>query len=93
MDGIMREELRKAWGYPLRQAVFWTKAEDLQALTAFDMGVSIEDIADDHQRSVGGISARLLWMVECRAKGSPPSPRTTADEQARHYKNHSNKTR
>lgn len=93
MDGIMDERYRKALGYPLRQAVRWTEAEDLQALAAFDMGVSVEDIAQDHQRPVGGVGGRISWMVERRANGFPPSPRTTAEKPARYCKNHSNAAR
>lgn len=93
MDGVMRESYRKACGYPLRQAVRWTEAEDLQAMAAFDMGASFEDIAADHQRPIGGVTGRIKWMLERRGQGFPPSPRTTADQQPRHCKHHSNKAR
>lgn len=40
----------------------WTELEDIKVSTAYQYGVSIEDIAIEHQRSVGGISSRLTKL-------------------------------
>ena len=40
----------------------WTKDEDARLLVAFEHGVSVEALATDHKRKVGGIRARLMKL-------------------------------
>lgn len=44
---------------PNRQGVRWTPKEDFDLLQAFRRGVSVEELAKRHQRTVGGITSRL----------------------------------
>ena len=37
----------------------WTEQEDLQLIKEFKQGLSIKEIADIHQRKIGGIRSRL----------------------------------
>lgn len=68
----MRAEHRAIYNYPLRQAVRYTATELRQILAAFDMGFSVAEIADDHQRSEGGIATALDRMIQRRANGLNP---------------------
>lgn len=72
----MSPEYRARLGYPLRQAVRYTAQEDRQLLDAWEMGVSIAELAADHQRSEGGIATRIDRLLERRRKGEPFGPST-----------------
>lgn len=49
-----------------RHGMTWNVTEDNYLLGAFQWGFSIEEIAEDHQRSLGGIRSRLKLL------GVPP---------------------
>lgn len=74
MDGMMKPEYRAAMGYRVRQAVRYNLAELQQMLAAYDMGFSIEEIAEDHQRTENGVGGRLMDLIERRARGLPLMP-------------------
>lgn len=74
MDGMMKPEYRAAMGYRGRQAVRYNLAELQQMLAAHDMGFSIEEIAEDHQRTENGVGGRLQDLLERRAQGLPLMP-------------------
>lgn len=74
MDGMMKPEYRAARGYRVRQAVRYNLAELQQMLAAYDMGFSIEEIAEDHQRTENGVGGRLMDLIERRERGLPLMP-------------------
>ncbi len=49
----------------------WTKEEEERLLAGFDTGVSVDDLAAEHRRKVGGIKVRLvkLGRLELRTGG------------------------
>lgn len=63
MSGVINAAHRAIWQYPLRQAVRYTQAEDEQLLAARAMGVSLEDLAADHQRGVNALGIRLSRLT------------------------------
>lgn len=50
--------------YPARMGMPWSLSETNTLLTDLKMGKSIEKIADEHKRTVGGINARRKKFVE-----------------------------
>lgn len=40
----------------------WSDAEDEQLIKAFDAGVTVRELANIHERSVGGINSRLVRL-------------------------------
>jgi hypothetical protein len=49
--------------YPARMGMAWTKDEVTDLLSAVKNGDSIETIAHHHERTVGSIRARLLYIA------------------------------
>ncbi|UUZ74621.1 hypothetical protein LP414_19795 [Polaromonas sp. P1(28)-13] len=49
-------------GRPGKAGKPWSDAEDKQLLQAFDSGTSIQELTNQHERSVGGISSRLVRL-------------------------------
>jgi len=47
---------------PTKTGAAWTEVEDSQLLEEFDSGLSIEKLAERHQRSRSAISARLMRL-------------------------------
>lgn len=74
MAGCMSPEYRAERGYPLRQAVRYTGAEDQQLLAAWEAGASISELAADHQRREGAIAWRIERLLERRRIGEPFGP-------------------
>ena len=61
LDGTLRR-IESNDGRPGKAGKPWTDAEDRQLLAAFDRGMSIQDLANRHERSGGGIAARLVRL-------------------------------
>lgn len=61
-DGCMSPAYRSVRGYPPRQAVRYTEAEDRDLIAQFKAGSRIEDIAEWHQRGVAGVCVRLARL-------------------------------
>ncbi len=40
----------------------WTKEEEVRLVAAFQNGTSVQALATDHQRKIGGIRARLMRL-------------------------------
>lgn len=49
-------------GRPGKAGKPWSDAEDKQLLQSFDSGTSIQELTNQHERSVGGISSRLVRL-------------------------------
>lgn len=54
-----RSERRKAQ-LPSKTGEPWTEDEDRKLLAAFDAGGALQELAAAHERSVGGVRARLV---------------------------------
>src|SRR5882672_2914376 len=59
LERIMRFDRRKAQ-MPPKTGEPWTEDEDRKLLSAFDSGRALQDLAHNHQRTMGSIRARLL---------------------------------
>jgi hypothetical protein len=55
----LKEALNEKCGYPKRRGFSWSYNEDKKLINSFNNHHSIKDIAEDHQRSMTAISARL----------------------------------
>ncbi|MDC1491355.1 hypothetical protein N8149_00215 [Gammaproteobacteria bacterium] len=55
----LKEAINEKCGYPKRRGFSWSYNEDKRLILSFDNKHSIRDIAEDHQRSLTAISARL----------------------------------
>lgn len=63
MDGIIRPDKRRPnTAQHLRFAVRYTEAEMTDIAAQFSMGFRLQDIADYHQRPIGGILTALRHM-------------------------------
>jgi hypothetical protein len=56
---------------PERQGKPWSADEERRLVEAFRRGVELKEIARDHQRSVGGVQARLERLGQLPARQSP----------------------
>ena len=61
LDGLTKREQRKKT-LPDKAGMAWSKLEDSELLSDFDVGRSIKDIAAKHGRTEGAISARLIRL-------------------------------
>lgn len=55
----LKESINEKCGYPKRRGFSWSYNEDKRLISSFNNKHSIRDIAEDHQRSLTAISARL----------------------------------
>ena len=55
----LKEALNEKCGYPKRRGFSWSYNEDKKLINSFNNHHSIKDIAEEHQRSMTAISARL----------------------------------
>ena len=55
----LKEALNEKCGYPKRRGFSWSYNEDKRLISSFNDKHSIRDIAEDHQRSLTAIQARL----------------------------------
>lgn len=55
----LKEAINKRCGYPKRRGFSWSSNEDARLISSFHNQHSRRDIADDHERSLTAISARL----------------------------------
>ncbi|CAN5500077.1 hypothetical protein BH11PSE9_BH11PSE9_38420 [soil metagenome] len=49
-------------GRPGKAGKPWSEDEDRQLLRGYDEGASVEELAERHERSVGGITSRLVRL-------------------------------
>ena len=56
----LKEAINEKCGYPKRRGFSWSYNEDKRLISSFNNQHSIKDIAQDHQRSMTAISARLI---------------------------------
>src|SRR5438477_12949575 len=59
LQRIERFERRRAQ-MPPKTGEPWSEEEDRKLLAAFDAGRALQDLAADHQRTIGAVRARLL---------------------------------
>lgn len=52
----------------------WTREEDAEVCNELSRGMSLEQIAEQHQRSVGAIVVRLVSLGKITPQGSPANP-------------------
>ena len=55
----LKEAINEKCGYPKRRGFSWSYNEDKKLISSFDNNHTLRDIADEHQRSLTAISARL----------------------------------
>lgn len=66
----------------------WTQSEEAQLASAFDAGVTIEELAQQHKRSRWAIEARLVRLGKIPEPASPsrfPIKKNTASERPAVY--------
>lgn len=59
LERVERFERRKAQ-MPAKTGEPWSEDEDRKLLAAFDAGKALQDLAAAHERTMGGVRARLI---------------------------------
>lgn len=59
LEHVERFERRKAQ-MPAKTGEPWTEHEDRKLLSAFDAGRALQELASAHERTMGGVRARLV---------------------------------
>jgi len=59
LERVDRFERRKAQ-MPAKTGVPWSEDEDRRLLAAFDSGKALQELAVAHERTMGGVRARLI---------------------------------
>ena len=60
VNELEQQQRRARTPQPANRGKPWTEEEDRKLLSAFDMGRSVSELAESHQRNVSGIRARLV---------------------------------
>ena len=55
----LKKLMNKKCGYPSRRGFSWSYQEDKKLIDNFHKNYSVEDMAEEHERSITAISARL----------------------------------
>jgi len=67
---VQQEE--RARNRPANAGKYWSREEDAQVCEELKNGTDFQQIAKQHNRSVGSIVARLVKLGKISSSGSPP---------------------